>query len=80
MVKPSFLLSFNLYMIIKILIALIVFIGGYFVFFHIMKSNKVVENLDNKEKDFIPSNKFSGAKDGYVFKMDSHGLGYYLDK
>lgn len=79
MVKPSFLLSFNLYMIIKILIALIILIGGYFVFFHIMKSNKVVENLDNKEKDFIPSKKFAGAKEGYVFKMDSKGLGYYLD-
>ena len=45
-----------------------------------MKQNKVVENLDSKEKDFISSSKFTGAKKGYVFKMDSKGLGYYLDK
>ena len=28
---------------------------------------------------FVASEKFAGAKNGYVFKMDSHGLGYYLD-
>ena len=40
----------------------------------------ISEPMSNNKKDFIPSNKFAGAKDGYVFKMDSHGLGYYLDK
>jgi len=29
---------------------------------------------------FIEADKFSGSKEGYVFKMDSQGLGYYLDK
>ena len=29
---------------------------------------------------FIASDEFTGAKKGYVFKMDSHGLGYYLDR
>ena len=66
-------------MIIKLLIGLIILIGGYFVFFHMMKSNQVIESMDSKEKDFTPSNKFTGAKKGYVFKMDSKGLGYYLD-
>ena len=40
----------------------------------------VAEPMKNKEKSFIPSDKFSGAKEGYVFKMDSKGLGYYLDR
>lgn len=26
--------------------------------------------------DFIPSNKFTGSKPGYVFKKDKKGLGY----
>tara|TARA_Y100000389_G_scaffold203290_1_gene251268 strand:+ start:4663 stop:4800 length:138 start_codon:yes stop_codon:yes gene_type:complete len=29
---------------------------------------------------FIEAIEFSGSKKGYVFKMDSQGLGYYLDK
>ncbi len=36
--------------------------------------NKVV--LD----DFIPSDTFQGSKEGYVFKTDDKGLGYYIDK
>ena len=28
---------------------------------------------------FIPSDEFMGKKDGYVFKKDDEGLGYYLD-
>ena len=31
-------------------------------------------------KKKIGKDKFSGSKEGYVFKMDSQGLGYYLDK
>ncbi|KAG2427002.1 hypothetical protein HXX76_012786 [Chlamydomonas incerta] len=31
-------------------------------------------------KDFLPAARFTGAKPGYVFKVDEHGLGYYLDK
>jgi ribosome biogenesis protein UTP30 len=30
-------------------------------------------------KDFIPSSKYTGTKQGYVFKKDSKGLGYYRD-
>ena len=33
----------------------------------------------NMHRSFIPSDSFIGAKKGYVFKMDSKGLGYYLD-
>ena len=33
----------------------------------------------NAEDSFIESLKFVGQKKGYVFKMDSNGLGYYLD-
>ncbi len=29
---------------------------------------------------FIESSTFSGAKEGYIYKMDSQGLGYYLDE
>ena len=29
---------------------------------------------------FIEADKFLGSREGYVFKMDSQGLGYYLDK
>lgn len=29
---------------------------------------------------FIEASSFSGAKEGYIYKMDSQGLGYYLDQ
>ena len=29
--------------------------------------------------NFIPSKRFNGAKEGYFFKNDKQGLGYYLD-
>ena len=31
------------------------------------------------ESNFIPSNKFEGSKDGWVYKNDILGLGYYKD-
>ena len=58
---------------IKILIGLAVLVAIYFY----MKSD-VKEPMKNQKK-FIASKTFAGAKNGYVFKMDSHGLGYYLD-
>ena len=67
-------------MVIKILIGLIVFMGIYFCMFHLNKSDNIAEPMKNKNKDFLPSGKFAGAKEGYVFKMDEQGLGYYLDK
>ena len=33
-----------------------------------------------QQEPFIASDKFDGAMDGYVFKNDSSGLGYYLDE
>ncbi|KAG7357521.1 ribosomal protein L1p/L10e [Nitzschia inconspicua] len=34
---------------------------------------------DETTKDFIKAKKFKGSKKGYVFKMGSQGLGYYVD-
>ena len=59
---------------IKILIGLAVLVAIYFY----MKSD-VKEPMKSQET-FIASEKFTGAKNGYVFKMDSQGLGYYLDR
>ena len=33
-----------------------------------------------EQKSFIPSEHFTGQKDGYVFKKGRHGNGYYLDR
>ena len=46
-------------------------------YFYNFSTNK--ESLVNSET-FIPSNKFKGYKQGYVFKNCSKGLGYYKDK
>ncbi len=60
---------------------MILIIGTYFVFFGMRQSETAIsEPMSNNKKDFVPSKKFAGAKEGYVFKMDSQGLGYYLDK
>ena len=65
-------------MILYILIGLSILVGLYF---YIQKSQKNVEEpMENLQLEtFIPSDSFSGAKDGYIFKMDESGLGYYLD-
>ena len=68
-------------MIVYYFIAIILIIGTYFVFFGMNQTESTIsEPMSNNKKDFMPSNKFAGAKEGYVFKMDSQGLGYYLDK
>jgi hypothetical protein len=36
-------------------------------------------NIQNKENIFVPSDKFNGKKEGFVFKNDSKGVGYYTD-
>ncbi len=66
------------YMIIKMLIAITVLVGIYF---YMQKSQKNIEEpMENHQlEQFIPSESFIGAKEGYVFKMDNVGLGYYLD-
>ena len=33
-----------------------------------------------EQKSFIPSQHFTGQRDGYVFKNGRHGNGYYLDR
>ena len=38
-----------------------------------------IKEPKNIQESFIPSASFICAKKGYVFKMDSKGLGYYLD-
>jgi hypothetical protein len=47
--------------------------------------NKIQEEFkpeeQSKEKQpFIPSETFIGENKGYVFKNDTAGLGYYIDK
>jgi len=65
-------------MISYILIGLSILIGIYF---YMQKSKKIVEEpMENyQQEEFIPSESFVGAKEGYVFKNDSSGVGYYLD-
>ena len=46
--------------------------------------NKDRVNIETEQSDiqesFISSDAFVGRKDGYVFKNDTQGLGYYIDK
>ena len=56
-------------------IIIIILVGIYF---YIQNDNKPVSVKEIPT--FIEADKFSGSKEGYVFKMDSQGLGYYLDK
>jgi len=42
--------------------------------------NMETEQSDIIQESFISSNEFVGGKDGYVFKNDRQGLGYYIDK
>ena len=44
-------------------------------------NNKILEFDKNQvSTSFIQTDKFQGKKDGYVFKADNLGLGYYIDK
>ena len=63
-------------MIMIILIGAVLAIGIYFY----MQKTKTEKPETNELKPFIPSKTFSGAKKGYIFKNDSNGIGYYLDK
>lgn len=60
----------------KVLIVLgfIIIAGIYF-----YAQRDIKEPMTDKKSEFIASSKFAGAKNGYVFKMDTQGLGYYLD-
>lgn len=51
------------------------------IYFYMKKSKtKTEEQVKNVIESFIPSDTFTGAKKGYIFKNDSNGIGYYLDK
>ena len=68
-------------MLVYYFIAMILILGTYFVFFGLRQPEATIsEPMSNNKKNFIPSNKFARAKEGYVFKMDEQGLGYYLAK
>ena len=61
---------------------MIFIIGSFFILlfmYYYYNSDTKKEGLVNS-KNFIPSNKFNGSKQGYVFKNCSEGLGYYKDK
>jgi hypothetical protein len=60
----------------KLLIAIgiLLLVGYYFYMQHNTKQPII------KSPTFIEASTFSGSKKGYVYKTDSQGLGYYLDK
>mgnify|MGYP001211585058 CR=1 FL=1 len=62
----------------KLLIGLAVIIILVGIYFYMQDNNKQVSV--KKIPTFIEADKFLGSKEGYIFKMDSQGLGYYLDK
>ena len=63
-------------MISYVLVGLAVLVCIYF-----YMQNNIEENMENYQQEtFIPSDSFIGAKEGYVFKNDFNGIGYYLDK
>lgn len=66
----------------KLLIAIgiLILVGIYFYMQRDNKKELVEKQPIKKGPTFIEADNFSGSKEGYVFKMDSQGLGYYLDK
>jgi hypothetical protein len=38
------------------------------------------ENFDNLYSTYIKSSKFTGKKDGYIFRNGKEGIGYYIDE
>lgn len=63
-------------MMMIILFSVALVIGIYFY----TQKSKTKEPVEKVVESFIPSNTFVGAKKGYIFKNDSNGIGYYLDK
>jgi len=56
------------------IISVIIGILFFFYFFLIRKKEITTTSID-----FIASDRFNGAKKGYVFKNCNKGLGYYKD-
>lgn len=69
---------------IKYLVVIAFLVGMIGLYYYMVQKPKI-ENIvlesmvSEREAPFISSDKFAGKKEGYVFKMDSEGLGYYLD-
>ena len=60
----------------KLLIAIgILLLVGYYFYMQHDKKQPII-----KSPTFIKAGTFAGSKKGYVYKTDSQGLGYYLDK
>jgi hypothetical protein len=70
----SDLLSFFIYSLFGII--------SYEIFLLLNKPKSETKNNSNihELKEFQPSESFSGAIGGYIFKKDIKGQGYYLDK
>ena len=51
-----------------------------YTYFNKDRVNIETEKTDTIQESFISSDAFVGRKDGYVFKNDRQGLGYYIDK
>ena len=45
-----------------------------------LMDRKLIRSINQVSNSFIPTDEFQGKKDGYVFKADDLGLGYYIDK
>ena len=65
----------------KIVVILLTILIAYLLYTYFKKDeiNSETEKTVIQES-FISSDKFVGRKDGYVFKNDRQGLGYYIDK
>ena len=50
----------------------------YYYLYSRTRDVKIVEIVE-ENLDFIPSDTFRGAKEGYVFKNGDMGIGYYID-
>lgn len=69
----SDLLSFSIYALCGVTL--------YEIFLFLNKPKSETKNNSNipELKEFQPSETFSGAIEGYIFKKDIKGIGYYLD-
>jgi|TARA_B100001093_G_scaffold31220_1_gene27004 hypothetical protein len=65
-------------MMMIILFSVALAIGIYF--YRKKSKTKPKEAVEKVVESFISSDTFVGAKKGYIFKNDSDGIGYYLDK
>lgn len=66
----------------KIVFILLTILMIYLLYTYFNKDeiNMETEKTDIIQESFISSDAFVGRKDGYVFKNDRQGLGYYIDK